>query len=82
LLISDGQYTEEEHEKRRGWGHGTPALCLQEALTAGAKRLLVTHFDPGHADPQLQRMEETLTAAGKAKGIPATFARQNLVLDL
>ncbi|NBQ65218.1 MAG: hypothetical protein EBT95_06760, partial [Verrucomicrobia bacterium] len=50
LLISDGQYTEEEHEKRRGWGHGTPALCLQEALTAGAKRLLVTHFDPGHAD--------------------------------
>jgi ribonuclease BN (tRNA processing enzyme) len=77
LLICDGQYTDEEHEKRRGWGHGTPSLCLQETVVAKAKRLLVTHFDPGHADPQLQKMEDELIAAGQKQGIDAAFARQN-----
>ena len=77
LLICDGQYTDEEHEKRHGWGHGTPSLCLQEAVVAKAKRLLVTHFDPGHADAQLEKMEDTLMANARTQGIEAAFARQN-----
>jgi phosphoribosyl 1,2-cyclic phosphodiesterase len=77
LLICDGQYTDEEHEKRRGWGHGTPSLCLQEAVIAKAKRLLVTHFDPGHPDSQLEQMEDDLIAAGHKQGVDAAFARQN-----
>jgi len=77
LLICDGQYTEEEHEKRRGWGHGTPSLCLEQTVAAQAKRLLVTHFDPGHSDSQLKKMEDALIAAGQKRGVAATFARQN-----
>ena len=77
LLICDGQYTDEEHEKRRGWGHGTPSLCLQEAVIAKAQRLLVTHFDPGHPDRQLEQMEGELIAAGRTQGVDAAFARQN-----
>ena len=82
LLICDGQYTDEEHEKRRGWGHGTPSLCLQEAVIAKAKRLLVTHFDPGHPDPQLEKMEDELIAAGRKQGLEAAFARQNQQFEL
>ncbi len=82
LLICDGQYTDEEHEKRRGWGHGTPSLCLQEAAIARAKRLLVTHFDPGHADSHLEQMEDELIAAGQKEGIQAAFARQNQEIEL
>lgn len=82
LLICDGQYTDEEHEKRRGWGHGTPSLCLQEAVIAKAKRILVTHFDPGHADPQLKTMEESLIAEAQGFGLDAAFARQNEQLFL
>jgi len=77
LLICDGQYTDEEHEKRRGWGHGTPSLCLQETAIAQAKQLLVTHFDPSHADAQLEKMEQDLIAAARRQGITAGFARQN-----
>ena len=77
LLICDGQYTDEEHEKRRGWGHGTPSLCLEEAAIAKAKRLLVTHFDPNHDDPHLKKMEEELLEAARKKGLTAAFARQN-----
>jgi len=77
LLICDGQYTDEEHEKRRGWGHGTPSLCLQEAKIAKAKRLLVTHFDPGHPDRQLEQMEDGLLAEGRKQSVDAAFARQN-----
>jgi phosphoribosyl 1,2-cyclic phosphodiesterase len=82
LLICDGQYTDQEHEKRRGWGHGTPSLCLQEAVVAKAKRLLVTHFDPGHDDTQLENMEDALIAAGQKQGVDAAFARQNQTLEL
>ena len=82
LLICDGQYTDEEHEKRRGWGHGTPALCLQEAVVAKAKRLLVTHFDPGHPDAQLEQMEDALMAAARKQGVEAAFARQNQEIAL
>jgi len=82
LLVCDGQYTDEEHEKRRGWGHGTPSLCLQEAVVAKAKRLLVTHFDPSHADPQLEQMEDGLLAAARLQGVDAAFARQNQEIEL
>jgi len=82
LLICDGQYTDEEHEKRRGWGHGTPTLCLEEAAIAKAKRLLVTHFDPGHTDSQLETMEDGLISAARGRGLDAAFARQNQELVL
>jgi len=77
LLICDGQYTDEEHEKRRGWGHGTPSLCLQETVIAQARQLLVTHFDPSHPDTQLEKMEQDLIAEARHHGIAAGFARQN-----
>ena len=82
LLICDGQYTDEEHEKRRGWGHGTPSLCLQEAVVAQAKRLLVTHFDPGHPDGQLEKMEDDLIEAARPHGLAVAFARQNQEIEL
>jgi phosphoribosyl 1,2-cyclic phosphodiesterase len=58
LLIHDAQYTAEELQKRRGWGHSSFDQAMQVAEMAGVKRLALTHHDPEHDDEFLQRIEK------------------------
>ena len=81
LLICDGQYNQEEHQLRKGWGHGTPDLCLQEAVFARARRLIITHFDPSHSDATLLEMENQIKKSAPAKTLPVSFARQGQTID-
>ena len=63
LLICDAQYTEAEYEgrdggpSRRGWGHSTYVAATKAARATGAKRLILTHHDPGHDDATMERIE-------------------------
>lgn len=82
LLISDGQYTPAEYKNRVGWGHGTPELCLREAVTARARRLLITHFDPTHPDSTLTTLEKEFQKSAQNSGISVGFARQGQTIDL
>jgi len=82
LLICDGQYSEEEYPSRRGWGHGTPELCLKEAISAKVRRLLLTHFDPTHSDTTLSQMEEKIRRAVRPPSLDVAFARQGQTLEL
>jgi phosphoribosyl 1,2-cyclic phosphodiesterase len=82
LLISDGQYTPAEYKNRVGWGHGTPELCLREAVTARARRLLITHFDPTHSDSALTTLEKEFQKSAQSSGIPVGFARQGQAVEL
>jgi len=58
LLVHDAQYTAEELEKRRGWGHSSFDQAMQVAEMAGVKRLALTHHDPEHDDEFLERIEK------------------------
>jgi phosphoribosyl 1,2-cyclic phosphodiesterase len=58
LLIHDGQYTDDEYEKYRGWGHSTWRQAVEVAVEAKVKRLILTHHDPDHDDDFLDSMEE------------------------
>ena len=82
LLICDGQYTSAEHAQRIGWGHGTPELCLQEAIAARARRLLITHYDPTHSDANLAQLEKEFQKTSHSSGIPVAFARQGQTVAL
>lgn len=53
LLISDAQYTPEEYEARRGWGHTTWREAVRTAQEAGTARLALFHHDPTHDDEAL-----------------------------
>lgn len=64
LFVCDGQYTEAEYEgrdgcgpSRKGWGHMTYVAATRAARAAGAKRLVLTHHDPGHDDAFVRRIE-------------------------
>ena len=53
ILIHDAQYTLEEVEERRGWGHSDYLSALHLATEACAKQLILFHHDPSRKDPEI-----------------------------
>ncbi|MFH1724984.1 MAG: MBL fold metallo-hydrolase [Elusimicrobiota bacterium] len=78
ILIHDGQYTPEELEGKRGWGHSSWVQAVEVAERAGVKRLAVTHHDPDHDDEFLLEVEKECR-----ERFPGAFlAREGLGIDL
>ena len=71
LLVHDAQYTAEELQKRRGWGHSSFDQAMQVAEMAGVKRLALTHHDPEHDDEFLQRIENFVENDSLTRCLPA-----------
>ena len=71
LLILDGQYTEEEYTRCRGYGHSTPENGLTLSKETGAKKTLFFHHAPDHSDELLRGWEERL----REKDPSVSFAR-------
>lgn len=56
-LVISAQYTPEEYESHRGWGHSTWLESTRVAREVGAKSLVLFHHDPSHSDDVLRRIE-------------------------
>ncbi|MGI9542434.1 MAG: MBL fold metallo-hydrolase [Cyclobacteriaceae bacterium] len=54
LMIHDAQYTSEEYQLRKGWGHSSMEDASNFASLANVKHLLLFHHDPGHSDDHLK----------------------------
>lgn len=57
LLLYDAQYTEEEYEKKKGFGHSTAEKGIELMNSCKAKRMLLVHHDPQSTDNELERRE-------------------------
>ncbi len=68
LLIADAQYTDQEYEKKRGWGHSTFNQTVKLALDAGVKRLVLFHHDPARSDRELLEIERTIRKSVQERG--------------
>ena len=53
ILIYDAQYTPEEYEHRRGWGHSTWREAVKLAKETGVRQLVLFHHDPFRTDRQV-----------------------------
>lgn len=53
LVIIDAQYTKEEYESKRGWGHSQYETVVDVALAAEVKQCVLFHHDPGRTDAEL-----------------------------
>jgi phosphoribosyl 1,2-cyclic phosphodiesterase len=53
LLIYDAQYTPDEYESHRGWGHSTWRKGVELAREAKVGQLVLFHHDPLRSDHQL-----------------------------
>ena len=57
LVIHDAQYTPEEYPAKKTWGHSTYDYVVRIASAAGARRVALTHHDPGHDDQAVADIE-------------------------
>jgi len=78
LLIHEGQYTDEELPRFRGWGHSSWQQAVEVARRAEVKRLVVTHHDPDHDDAFLRDVEKKL----RTRMPNAVLAREGLAIEL
>jgi phosphoribosyl 1,2-cyclic phosphodiesterase len=53
ILIHDCQYTAQEIDKRKGWGHSDYRAVADLASQANVKRLILFHHDPSRKDPEV-----------------------------
>ena len=71
ILIHDAQYTQEEYDTKKGWGHTSMEESMEFARRAKVRDLVFCHHDPERTDEQLTNLlhhyQEIL---GKEKGCP------------
>ena len=60
LLLYDAQYTPEEYERYKGYGHSTTEEGFKVADKAGVKKLLFVHHAPWRIDNELMDMEREI----------------------
>jgi ribonuclease BN (tRNA processing enzyme) len=81
LLLHDAQYTAQEYERKKGWGHSSIDDAGLFASIANVKQLLFWHHDPNRTDVQLNEM----FAAFKEKtayGFKSALAREGAEIML
>ncbi len=78
LLICDGQYTEEELETHRGFGHSSIMTTAKLAKEAGAEHLCIFHHDPNRTDDELKFEENKL----KSEMENSFFAKRGEVFSI
>jgi phosphoribosyl 1,2-cyclic phosphodiesterase len=78
VLILDAQYTDEEYQSRKSWGHGSPASAVSLALDAEVHSLLLFHHDPSHDDQMVDTMVEhtRVLVAKSGKSLEVEGARE------
>lgn len=54
ILIHDAQYTPEDYERKRGWGHSCYIDTVNSAIDAGVKQLFLYHHDPNYDDKRIE----------------------------
>lgn len=73
MMLYDAQYTPDEYEQCRGFGHSTYEQAVIIQKKADIKEMLLVHHAPGHTDAFLDDLQCRLEAEG-CKNI--SFARE------
>ena len=80
LLIADAQYTDEEYQKKIGWGHSRALTAVDLAVQAEVSTLALFHHDPMQSDRlvdlkveecrrRAERLAPKMTLFGAREGI-------------
>jgi phosphoribosyl 1,2-cyclic phosphodiesterase len=84
LLISDGQYTDEEYPKKVNYGHPRATTVVDLAVQAKVKQVAITHHDPLQSDDDVNKKIEACRArANRFSSTVVVFgAREGLELKV
>ena len=56
ILIHDAQYTAQDYQAKRGWGHSCYIDTVNLAIDAEVGELYLFHHDPNHDDVQMEKI--------------------------
>lgn len=59
ILIHDAQYTPQDYERTRGWGHSCFIDTVNSAIDADVKELFLFSYDPHYDDTQVEKLFES-----------------------
>ncbi|MFH1075328.1 MAG: MBL fold metallo-hydrolase [Pseudomonadota bacterium] len=79
LLIYDAQYTEQEYQSKKGWGHTSIEYVINSARQNNVKRLALFHHDPMRSDVQIDALSERYCTSSD---IAIFFAREGAEIEL
>ncbi|HTT07562.1 MAG TPA: MBL fold metallo-hydrolase [Gammaproteobacteria bacterium] len=84
ILIHDAQYTPEDYNRKRGWGHSCYVDTVNSAIEAGVKVLYLYHHDPTYDDQHIESMHTNALAIIRERGshMECHIAREGLIVDL
>ncbi len=84
ILIHDAQYTSEDYELKRGWGHSCYIDTVNLAIDAGVKELYLYHHDPNYDDDAIDRIyrDSLKIIAERNADLKCHIAREGLVVDI
>lgn len=82
VLLHDCQYSQEEYERKIGWGHSSTehAAAFGELTEVG--RMLLFHHDPMHSDSELESMLARVRGLWNGAGDRCELAREGLSIEL
>jgi phosphoribosyl 1,2-cyclic phosphodiesterase len=78
LLIHDAQFSPDELNEKRGWGHSSWEQAIEVAKRADVKKLILFHHDPEHNDTFLLNIEREC----QQKFPNAFFAREGEEIEI
>ena len=84
ILIHDSQYTPEEIDARRDWGHSDYRSTYKLARNSGVERLILFHHDPPRRDAEVKAIEDLCRELAKKDhcDLEIEAAKENSELDL
>lgn len=84
ILIHDAQYTPDDYEKKRGWGHSCYIDTVNSAIDAGVKELYLYHHDPNYPDDAIEDIHRHATHLihERKATLLCHIAREGLIIDL
>ena len=56
MLIHDAQYTPDDYQRKRGWGHSCYIDTVNSAVDANVKHLFLFSYDPSYDDEQVDTL--------------------------
>ncbi len=84
ILIHDAQYTPDDYDKKRGWGHSCYIDTINTAIDANVKELYLFHHDPNYDDIAMEAILKHSNQIIKEKGasLICHIAKEGMVVDI
>jgi ribonuclease BN (tRNA processing enzyme) len=78
----DGQYSDEEYETKKGWGHSSYSADIDLAEKSSIRHLIISHHEPMNSDIRLADTEIKIKEIARKKGFKLDFAKEGMEIDL